>query len=103
MEALCGEEDLAGGLFIIRVNSYEDSGASRLSGEEDLAEASLLTVNGAGQIVRCLRDLSEGKNRRHAIVRVLGGDTECPLQVCRLSRSSEGTHFLSVGRDVAFY
>ena len=29
-------------------------------------------------------------------VRVLGGDTACPLQVCQLSRSSESTHFLSL-------
>ena len=36
-------------------------------------------------------------------VRVLGGDTECPLQVYQLNRSSESTHFLSLGRDVAFY
>ena len=34
-------------------------------------------------------------------VRVLGGDTECPLQVCHLSRSSESTHFLSLRRHVA--
>ena len=27
-------------------------------------------------------------------MRVLGGDTECPLQICQLSRSSESTHFL---------
>ena len=30
-----------------------------------------------------------------AVVRLLGGDTECPLQVCQLSRSSESTHFRS--------
>ena len=29
-------------------------------------------------------------------VRLLGGDAECPLQVCQLSRSSESTHFLSL-------
>ena len=39
--------------------------------------------------------------RRRHIVRVLGGDTECPLQVCRLSKSSESTYFLSPRRDVA--
>ena len=37
------------------------------------------------------------------VVRVLGGDTECPLQVCQLSRSSESTHFLSLRRDVAVF
>ena len=37
------------------------------------------------------------------IVRVVGGDTEGPLQVCHLSKSSESTHFLSLSRDVAFY
>ena len=36
-------------------------------------------------------------------VRVLGGDTECLLQVCQLSRSSESTHFLSFRRDVALF
>ena len=30
-------------------------------------------------------------------------DTECPLQVCQLSRSSESTHFLSLRRDVALF
>ena len=36
-------------------------------------------------------------------VRVLSGDTECLLQVCQLSRSSESTHFLSFRRDVALF
>ena len=36
-------------------------------------------------------------------VRVLGGDTDCPLQVCQLSRSSESTHFRSLRRDVALF
>ena len=36
-------------------------------------------------------------------VRVLGGDIECPLQVCQLGRSSERTHFLSLRRDVALF
>ena len=38
-----------------------------------------------------------------SMVRVLDGDTECPLQVCQMSRSSESTRFLSLRRDVAFY
>ena len=29
-------------------------------------------------------------------VRLWGGDTKCPLQVCQLSRSLESTHFLSL-------
>ena len=29
------------------------------------------------------------------IVKLIGGDTECPLQVCQLSRSSESAHFRS--------
>ena len=29
------------------------------------------------------------------IVKLKVGDTECPLQVCQLSRSSESTHFRS--------
>ena len=41
--------------------------------------------------------------RRRHFLRVLGGDTECPLQVCQLSRSSESTHLLSLSRDVDFY
>ena len=35
-----------------------------------------------------------------ARVRVLGGDTECPLQVCQSSRSSESARFRSLRRDV---
>ena len=38
-----------------------------------------------------------------AILGVLAGDTECPLQVCQLSRSSESTHFPSLRRDVALF
>ena len=34
-------------------------------------------------------------------VKYIGGETECPLQVCKLSRSSESTHFLFLRRDVA--
>ena len=30
-----------------------------------------------------------------SVVKLIGGDTECPLQVCQLSRSSESTHFRS--------
>ena len=39
------------------------------------------------------------------ICKVIGGDTECPLQVCQLSRSSESTcsHFIFLGRDVALF
>ena len=33
--------------------------------------------------------------------KVISGDTECPLQVCQLSRSSESTHFIFLRRDVA--
>ena len=50
--------------------------------------------------VRASSSISRRCRRRH-IVRVLGGDTECPLQVCQLSRSSESTQFLSLRRDVA--
>ena len=39
---------------------------------------------------------SKSSLRRRYNVRVLGGDTECPLQVCELSRSSESFHFLSL-------
>ena len=35
--------------------------------------------------------------------KVIGGDTECPLQVCQLSRSSESTHFHFLPRDVALF
>ena len=34
-------------------------------------------------------------------LKLLGGDTECPLQVCLLSRSSVSTHFLSRSRGAA--
>ena len=36
-------------------------------------------------------------------VRLWGGDTDCSLQVCQLSRSSESTHFLFLRRDVALF
>ena len=36
-------------------------------------------------------------------VKLKVGDTECPLQVCQLSRSSESTHFRSLRRDVALF
>ena len=39
---------------------------------------------------------------QHENVEVLVGDTQCPLQVCLLSRSSVSTHCLSRRRDVAF-
>ena len=39
----------------------------------------------------------------HGIYKVIGGDTECPLQVCQLSRSSESTHFLLLRGDVALF
>ena len=38
-----------------------------------------------------------------AICKVIGGDTECPLRVCHLSRSSESTHFLCLRRYVALF
>ena len=38
-----------------------------------------------------------------AICKVNGGDTECPLQLCQLSRSSESTQFLCLRRDVALF
>ena len=38
--------------------------------------------------------------RGHSVLCV---DTECPLQICQLSRSSESTHFLSLRRDVALF
>ena len=38
-----------------------------------------------------------------AICKVIDGDTECPLQVYQLSRSSESTHFLCIRRDVALF
>ena len=37
------------------------------------------------------------------ICKVIGGDTECLLQVCQLIRSSESTHFLFLRRDVALF
>ena len=37
------------------------------------------------------------------LCKVIGGDTECPLQVCQLSRSSESTPFIFLRRDVAFF
>ena len=36
-------------------------------------------------------------------VRVLGGDTEFPLQVCQLTRSSESAHLYSLHRGVALF
>ena len=36
-------------------------------------------------------------------VKLMVGDTECPLQVCQLSRSSESTHFLFLRRDVVLF
>ena len=36
-------------------------------------------------------------------VKLKVGDTECPLQVCQLSRSSESTHFRFLRRDVALF
>ena len=41
--------------------------------------------------------------RRRHNVRVLDGETECPLLVCQLSRSSESTHFLNLRRHVALF
>ena len=38
-----------------------------------------------------------------AICKVIDGGTECPLQVCQLSRSTENTHFLSLRRDVDLF
>ena len=38
-----------------------------------------------------------------AICKAINGDTECPLQVCQLSWSSESTHFLCLRRDVALF
>ena len=38
-----------------------------------------------------------------ATCHVIGGDAECPLQVCQLSRSLESTHFLVLSRDVALF
>ena len=46
---------------------------------------------------------SKSSLRRRHNVRILGGDIECPLQVCQLSRSSESTHSLSLRRDVALF
>ena len=43
----------------------------------------------------------EPTTQKPIIVRVLNGDTECPLQVCQLSRSSERLTFLAF-RDAAF-
>ena len=40
---------------------------------------------------------------RHHSVRVLDRDTECPPQVCQLSRSSDSTHFLNLRRDAALF
>ena len=38
-----------------------------------------------------------------AICKITDGDTECPLRVCQLSRSSESTHFLCLRRDVVLF
>ena len=36
------------------------------------------------------------------LIKLLGGDTECPLQVCLLRRCSTSTHFLSRSREAIF-
>ena len=36
-----------------------------------------------------------------SVCKGVGWDTECPLQVCQLSRSSESTHVFDLKRDVA--
>ena len=38
-----------------------------------------------------------------ATCEVLGGDTECPLQVCQLRRSSKSTHVRFLRRDVDLF
>ena len=56
VEPLCGAEGLAG--QFVRVNSFEDSGASRLSSEEDLAGLLTVRVNSFaihGNIIDMLR------------------------------------------------
>ena len=60
---------------------------------------------GSNYYMSCVRRLQSSKTSLpplQQIVRVLGGDTKCPLQVFQLSRSSESTHFISLlRRDVA--
>ena len=44
------------------------------------------------------RSTAESQRRRYkrrVVVKLIGGGTECPLQVCQLGRSSESTHFRS--------
>ena len=38
-----------------------------------------------------------------ALCKVIGGDTECPLQACQLSKSSESNQFICLRRDVALF
>ena len=48
--------------------------------------------------------LGGGGGLEHSpIVKLKVEDTECPLQVCQLSRSSESTHFRFLRRDVVLF
>ena len=63
---------------------------------------------GAGGIIMVDVGLEPTIQKKHRLsttpfVRLLGGNTECPPQVCHLSRSSESTHFLCLRRDVALF
>ena len=81
---------------------------------DNLWSVDLLVICGRISLIRCspsgclraflqssLRYSSVSCRRRHC--EVSGGDTECPLQVCQLSRSSESTHFLLLRRDVDLF
>ena len=81
----------------------------------DLVDRTLVSVSswlacvvGDSRNLRILKEvkmcslLKRGLNRE-GYSKVIGGDTECPLQVCQLSRSSESTQLLCLRRDVALF
>ena len=82
--------------------------ASRAGVAEGAAEGATL-VQQPGQLAAALAEATEGGGMApsqaldDAICKVIVGDTECPLQVCQLSGSSESTHFLFLRRDVALF
>ena len=63
-------------------------------------KSKIATKKKIGEIGGTLPQWQVKLKRRHN-VGVMGEDTECPLQVCQLSRPSESTHFPSLRRDVA--
>ena len=52
---------------------------------------------GVGAVAKVTKKAKKGTQRKppRGGVKLKVGDTECPLQVCQLSRSSESTHFRS--------